>query len=139
MSPAATVETAREFARDLERRDRARHGGRKQEVRERVARRIGISPGTLETLERGRLKRIEVWVFERLAQATLAELRQEIRRDEARLDLARQCAGHLAPEEAAAVAAGLAELRAALQALEPSAGAAAGSRAAASGGAGIVP
>lgn len=117
VTPSLTIDMARQFATGLEVRDQARFGGPREKARERVARRVGVAPGTLETLIRGRLKRLEAWVFARLAAAAVADLNGEIARHEHELALAQSCIPNIDASEVREVEASLAALRGAVQAL----------------------
>lgn len=61
-----------------------------KEAREIVARRAGISPGTLENLRNGRLKQIAAHVYGSLRGLVIRELEAEIARLEHELTVARQ-------------------------------------------------
>lgn len=93
MSSAALAfsdtERARRMASSLERIERAR-GGSLEHVRPRLADKLGVSTGTLETLRRGRLKRIEGWLRDRIASLLMREIGAEITRLRHELELARQ-------------------------------------------------
>lgn len=125
MNPAATLDSARDLALGLLTRERARHGGARGAVQARVGRRIGVLPGTLETLSRGRLKRLEAWVLARLVAGTIEDLKREIRRHDRDLEAARRCAVDLDPSEVVEVEAHLAQMRDTLDALAPGQGTAA--------------
>lgn len=56
-----------------------------------VARRIGVSPGSLENIARGRTKGIRNWIAERIKAAVIRELETEIRGLTHDLQVARQC------------------------------------------------
>jgi hypothetical protein len=83
------IETTRSLARSLEDRE-ARRVGRIELARPIVARRLGINPSKLETLRRGRLKKIEGWLRDRIAALVVREIRNEITRLNNELALARQ-------------------------------------------------
>lgn len=74
---AADIETAREQARFLEDRE-AKHAGSVEKARPNVARDIGVNPSTLETLRRGRLKRIDGWIRDRIRALVIREIEREI-------------------------------------------------------------
>ena len=111
VTPAATIDMAHRLAAGLEVREQLRRGGSRDEARSRVARRIGVLAGTLETLARGRLKRLEAWTFQRIAAGAEADLRAEIERHRHELEIARRCS---AASDLGEIAAGLARLEAAL-------------------------
>jgi hypothetical protein len=90
MNPAIQdIEQARSLARSLEDRE-ARRAGSVELARPIVARRLGINPSKLETLRRGRLKKIEGWLRDRIAALVVREIRNEITRLNNELALARQ-------------------------------------------------
>ena len=97
--PDALRAATRALAKRLESRERERRGGTRQQVRVRVASRVGVAPGTLETLLRDRLKRLEGWVIARIARAAIADLEREARLNETELALARDCIRPLGPLE----------------------------------------
>lgn len=79
MSALVFSTDTREIARVLEDREAARVG-KLPIARQSLARRIGCAPGTLETLRKGRLKRIERWLHEKLEALLIKEIEAEIRR-----------------------------------------------------------
>lgn len=79
MTALAYSTDTREIARLLEDREAAR-GSRLDLARKALARRLGCAPGTLESLRKGRLKRIECWLHERLEALLIREIEQEIGR-----------------------------------------------------------
>lgn len=78
MSAITSDSLARDWARELERREATRASVPLSMARKRVASRIGILPGTLENLSRDRLKGVREWVYARLHTALVAELKREI-------------------------------------------------------------
>lgn len=58
-------------------------------ARKIVARRIGVSPGTLEGIRKGRTKGVREWVAERIRAAFIRELEAEIARLSHELQMAR--------------------------------------------------
>lgn len=82
---------ARQWAIELEDRERMRSGVPLPVARRTVARRLNIAPGTLDGLRRGRGKGMRAWLVERLQAAIIAELQHEIGRLEHALQMARQC------------------------------------------------
>lgn len=56
----------REWVGRLERQEAARLGTDLADARRRVARRLGIAPGTLENLRRGRTKGVRAWIADRI-------------------------------------------------------------------------
>lgn len=73
------------IARLLEDRETARLG-KLAVARATLARRIGCAPGTLESLRKGRLKRIEGWLHDKLMNLLVSEIEAEIRRLNAELE-----------------------------------------------------
>lgn len=114
MSAVANVEDARQFARRLEDREAARSGATLHFVRPVVARRIGVSPGTLENLRRGRLKDVRKSIFDSLKAGVIREIEAEMRRCEHELQILRQTGADPRSDEIAEVEAGLAKAREAL-------------------------
>jgi hypothetical protein len=109
------LEAARGWGRVLERREAERSGRPLKDARATVARRAGVSQGTLENLYNGRLKAIAVHVYERLWQAVERELHAELRRLER--DLEQHSTRRLGarPIETAQIVADLERVRAALR------------------------
>lgn len=114
MSAVANVEHAQGFARRLEEREAVRSGAPLSVVRPVVARRIGISPGTLENLRRGRLKDVRKGVFDSLRAGVIQELEAEMRRCEHELAVLRQIGTDPRSDEISSVEASLASAREAL-------------------------
>lgn len=106
MSALAFSTDTREIARVLEDREAARVG-KLPVARQSLARRIGCAPGTLETLRKGRLKRVERWLHEKLEALLVGEIESEIRRLTLELEAYRRTRGDAAsaPEMARLVAA----------------------------------
>lgn len=103
-------DTAREWARRLEAREAKRSGHPIAVARASVARRVGISPGTLENLRNGRLKTVAVHIFAGLRAAIERDIQAEIDALETELVAARSAgldvsAAPLRAAEAALVAA----------------------------------
>ena len=90
MTTATFDAVARNWARDLEDRERIRSGVPLPVARKSVARRVGIPAGTLETLRNGRRKGLSAWLFARLQSAVIAEMNREISRCAHELEIARQ-------------------------------------------------
>lgn len=106
MSALVFSSDTREIARLLEDREAARVG-KLPFARQAVARRVGCAPGTLETLRKGRLKRVERWLHEKLEALLIGEIEAEIRRLTLELETYRRTRGDVAsaPEMARLVAA----------------------------------
>lgn len=71
-------DTAREWARRLEDREASRSECPIAAARASVARRVGVSPGTLENLRNGRLKTVAVHIFAGLRAAIERDIQAEI-------------------------------------------------------------
>lgn len=68
----------------------ARRVGCRILARERVARLVGVSPGTIENLQRARLKRISGWLRDALRARVIREIEAEIVRLQHELSVLRQ-------------------------------------------------
>lgn len=101
MSALAFHTDTRAIARALEDRETARVG-KLPIARQAVARRVGCAPGTLETLRKGRLKRVERWLHDKLEALLVGEIESEIRRLTLELETYRRTRGDAdgAPEMA---------------------------------------
>ena len=86
----ASEAIARTWALSIEDRERYRTGLSLPDARKAVARRIGVAPGTLENLRKGRVKRVALHVYQRLRAAVIRELQSEISRCTHELEMARQ-------------------------------------------------
>jgi hypothetical protein len=109
------ADRTRELAKRLEHRVAARVGSLAG-ARPIVARDIGVSTGTLETLRRGRLKRIEGWLRDKIESVLMREIEAEIRRLNHELALYRQIGRTPRPGDLEEIEADLAALKAALKA-----------------------
>jgi ribosomal protein L29 len=114
LTAAETIEVAQLWGRYLEQREGERYGGDLKKVRPAVARRIGVSPGTLENLRKGRLKAVAAHVYARLWEAIDNELRTELRHLESELAAHATRRLDVNPDEAAAIVADIARIRTAL-------------------------
>lgn len=114
MTSAAYLERARGWVRTLEDREAARNSHPVSEARPSVARRTGISPGTLANIRNGRLKAIAVHVYDRLRAAVIRELETEVRHLEHELQLLRTAGVDPREGEMEEVVASLAKVREAL-------------------------
>ena len=90
MYATADLEIARSLADGIEKREQARRGGNRDEARQRVARRVGLSPGTLYNLARNRLKRLDSDLRSRLAAYAIQDLENELADLSAELEQARR-------------------------------------------------
>ncbi len=88
-----TLDAARVLAEGLELREQRRNGGSRQEARERVARRVGITPGTLYNLARDRLKKLDADLRHQLAAYAIRDLQHEIASLTSQLEGARSLGG----------------------------------------------
>lgn len=80
---------AQKWARRLEDGETRRSGAPLPAAREAVARRLGVTPGTLENLRNGRIKQVAAFVFERLRAVVETEIAAEINALEHELQVAR--------------------------------------------------
>jgi hypothetical protein len=85
-------------------------------AREMVARKIGVQPGTLENLRRGRTKGIRVWIAERIRAAVVKELEAEINRLTHDLEMARASGVRVGSTEIIAAETALARAREVIEA-----------------------
>jgi hypothetical protein len=88
MNALAYSDDTRMIARLLEDREASRLG-KLEPARKVIARRAGCAPGTLESLRKGRLKRIERWLHDKLEALLVRELEAEIQRLTHELEKAR--------------------------------------------------
>lgn len=100
------IDQVRSNARWLERREADRTGSI-EFARASIARESGITLSSWRNLVRGRLKRIDVWMRDRLQALVIRELEQEIRRLNHELETAKRCGAHLASEHISAIEAHL--------------------------------
>lgn len=105
--------TATAFAQALERKERARVSSL-QIARQRVATKLRIGVGTFENLVRGRVKRIDAAIRDRLQALLVSELEHEIARLTHELELARQGGAHPACDLVGEIETHLAKARALL-------------------------
>ncbi|MGW9332701.1 hypothetical protein [Bosea sp. NPDC055594] len=77
MSSVEFRDQSRDIIARLELRE-ARRCGSLSVARQRLAQRLGTLPGTLETLARGRLKRIDDWLRARAEHLLIREIENEI-------------------------------------------------------------
>lgn len=90
----ATLDQARNNARWLERREADRMGSL-EFARTAIARESGMTLSSWRNLVRGRLKRIDAWMRDRLQSLVVRELEQEIRRLSHALETAKRCGARL--------------------------------------------
>lgn len=103
--------TAREWAMELEKREMARSGVRLPQARAAVARRLNVSPGTMEGIRRGRGKGMRAWLVDRIQAAFIREIESEISRLTHVLEIARQTGMDARSSEVGSVETELAALR----------------------------
>lgn len=111
---AINADTAASWAERLERRERERSGLPLHQARPVVARKLGIAPGTLENLRRGRIKDPRQSLFDRLRTGVIRELEAEMRRLETEIHVLRQIGSDPRDDEITAAETDLASIRAAL-------------------------
>ena len=90
MNAMSDVSTVNRFTRALEDTEARRLGIKTVEARERIASKIGISPGTLENLRRMRTKIVPNWLMNRVRQELISVLQSEIQRLEHEVTICRQ-------------------------------------------------
>lgn len=90
MNAMSDVSTVNHFTRALENAEARRLGIRITKARGNVAKRIGVSPGTLENLRRLRVKVVPNWLMNKIRSELIAVLQLEIQRLEHEVHLARQ-------------------------------------------------
>ncbi len=95
-APAMTCAVT--IAQTLERRER-NNGFSAEGARHSLARKLRVGAGTVERLVRGRVKRIDASIRDRLQALLVRELETEIARLTHELQVARQCGQHLAGEQ----------------------------------------
>lgn len=90
MNAVSDVSTVNRYTRAIEDIEARRLGVRTIEARERVAGRIGVSPGTLENFRRLRTKIVPNWLMCRLRSELISILQSEIQRLEHEISIHRQ-------------------------------------------------
>lgn len=76
----ATDADAKRWAQSMQDQERVRSGASIPQARRIIARRIGIAPGTLENLDRGRGKGLRGWIRDQIRAAFCREIEAEIAR-----------------------------------------------------------
>ena len=94
MSAAVGLDEFRRLVEQCERREQTRSGITRSQARERLARKAGVSPGTLYNLARDRLKRLDFVVRDRLTAYAVRDLQASIERLTHELEMARQMGAH---------------------------------------------
>jgi transposase-like protein len=90
--PMSSIDVAaREWVVRLEDAERKRSGSALPIARAAVARHLGVAPGTLENIRRGRTKGVRGWIADRLCAAVTEHIQFEIARLEHDLEVARHC------------------------------------------------
>jgi hypothetical protein len=108
---ATDITTALEWTRRLEDMERGRSRLPAAEVRPIVARRVGVAPGTLENIHRGRIKQPRKSLMDALRNALVRELEAEAMRYEHEAQILIQTGSDPRDGEIAEVVAGLATIR----------------------------
>lgn len=111
MSAAAMIDDVRCHVRALEARE-ARKGGSVGDARRRLATKLGCAPGTLETIHKGRLKRLDAWLRDSIQRLLVSEIEREIGALTHELEILRQHGGETRSVEIAEVEDLLAKARA---------------------------
>ncbi len=108
------MDCAISLARNLERRERSRLSG-VPTARRSLARKLRVGVGTVENLVRGRVKRVDAALRDRLRALLVTELESEIARLSHELEIARQAGAHPSSDEVAEAETYLARARAILR------------------------
>jgi hypothetical protein len=90
VSAVAYLDNAREWARRLEEAEAEKAGLPVEEVRPKVAGRLGIAPGTFTSLRKNRLKSISAYAYDQLNRAVERLLERQLAHLQHELHLARQ-------------------------------------------------
>ena len=90
VSAVAYLDNAREWARRLEDAEAERAGLSVEEVRPKVAGRLGIAPGTFTSLRKNRLKSISAFAYDQLNRAVERLLERQLAHLQHELHLTRQ-------------------------------------------------
>lgn len=114
-SNGEVMSSATAIARSLERQERGRTGS-VQRARQSLASKLRIGIGTFENIVRGRVKRIDAAIRDRLQALLVQELEREIMRLSHELEIARQSGAHLASEQVGEIETHLAAARSILAA-----------------------
>lgn len=109
-NPMTAATMAQSMVRRLETMERMRSGAPLKSVRPRVARAVGLSPGTLENIRRGRTKDPRFSVIEKLRAALIRELEREKRAHEHELQILMQIGADPRGNEVTAVVEGIAQI-----------------------------
>ena len=110
--PAMAIEMqTRQWATELEDRERARSRTPLITARRAVANRVGVPAGTLENIRRGRSKGVRAWVAEKIRSAIVAEMEREVERLTHEIFLALQGAPGTDPIHSRAIKAQIAVLK----------------------------
>lgn len=115
VSNGEVMSTATVIARSLEQRERVRSPNI-QHARQRLADKLRIGVGTFENIVRGRVKRIDAAIRDRLQALLVRELESELARLTHELEIARQSGAHLASEQVGEIETHLAAVRSILAA-----------------------
>lgn len=111
MNAVVDIETANRFSTRLENIEAQRLGVCVSKARERIARRIGVSPGTLENMRRLRTKVVPNWIMSRIRAELIAVLHTEIKRLEHEITVCRQAGMDYREDDLAKAQAHLAETK----------------------------
>lgn len=107
----SSMPTVASWSTELDQREQLRNGGNIASARKRVARRIGVAPGTLENIRRGRTKGVRNWIVSKIYDALMSEKQNEIRRLTHELEILRQCGVDSREDQIGEVEAHLAKAR----------------------------
>jgi uncharacterized hydantoinase/oxoprolinase family protein len=114
MSATDYTDRARGWGSFIEKRERLRNGRSTEDARRRIASKVGVTPGTLENLRKGRLKSIAAHVYDRLHLLFVTELRAEEAAHEHELETLMATGADPRGSEVAEVEANLRKIRAIL-------------------------
>jgi hypothetical protein len=103
------------IAQSLERRERERVGGTLAQARQRIADKLRIGVGTFENLVRGRVKRVDAAVRDRLQALIIREIETEIMRLNHELETYRRSGVALGSDEISEIEAHLCAARSLLE------------------------
>lgn len=111
VAEASDIDTAHGWAKRLLKYEQERSGLSAEELRPVLARHIGVAPGTIENIQRKRIKEPSSSLMRKLRDALTRELQAEAKRHEHEVHVLEQTGCDPRDGEIAEVAAGLARIR----------------------------
>lgn len=90
MNAMSDVAMMNQLSKSLEKVEAHRLGINEKDARQRIAKRIGTTPTTLENLRRMRTKIVPNWLMNRVRQELISVLQSEIQRLEHEVSIAKQ-------------------------------------------------